>query len=78
LNQKIPITKEHTWYAPTEKWILVQKLRILKVQFTDHMKLKKKKDRSVSTLVLLRKGDKILKGANIKKKCGAETEGKAI
>jgi hypothetical protein len=33
-----------------------QKLLIPKVQFTDHMKLKKKEDQSVDTLVLLRKG----------------------
>jgi hypothetical protein len=39
-----PVTKEHTWYALTGKWILAQKSRIPKIQFTDHMKLKKKKD----------------------------------
>jgi hypothetical protein len=39
------------------KWILAQKLRITKIQFTDHMKLKKKKDQSVDTLVLLRRGN---------------------
>ena len=37
-------TKEHTQYALTDEWILAQKLRITKIQFTDHMKLKKKKD----------------------------------
>jgi hypothetical protein len=37
-----PITKELTWYAFTDKWILPQKFRILKIQFTKHMKLKKK------------------------------------
>ena len=31
-----------------------------KIQFTDHMKLKKKEDQSVGALVLLRKGNKIL------------------
>jgi hypothetical protein len=36
--------KEHTWYALTDKWILAQKLGIPKIQFTDHMKLKKKDD----------------------------------
>ena len=35
-----PITKEHTLYALTDKWIVAQKLGILKIQFTDHMKLK--------------------------------------
>jgi hypothetical protein len=33
------------------------KLRIPKIQFTDHMKLKKKKDQSMDTLVLLRRGE---------------------
>jgi hypothetical protein len=42
------------------------------------MKLKKKKDKSVGVSVLLRKGNKILMEANVEKKCGAETEGKAI
>jgi hypothetical protein len=36
------MTKEHTWYVLTDKWILAQKLGISKIQFTDHMKLKKK------------------------------------
>ena len=40
------------------KWILAQKLRIPKIQFTDHMKLKKKKDQSVDTLVFLEGGTK--------------------
>ena len=42
------------------------------------MKLKKKEDQSVGALVLLRKGNKILTGANMETKCGADTEGKAI
>ena len=62
------ITKEHTWYALTDKWILVQKLRIPKIQFTNHMKFKKKEDQSVDASVLLRRGTK----------CGAENEEKAI
>jgi hypothetical protein len=49
-----------------------------KIQFTDHMKLKKKKNQSVDTLVLLRKGNKMsMKGVK-ETKCEAETEGKAI
>ena len=36
-----PITKEHTRYILTDKRILPQKLGIPKIQFTDHMKLKK-------------------------------------
>ena len=42
------------------------------------MKLKKKEDQSVGALVLLRKGNKILMGANMETKCRAETEGKDI
>jgi hypothetical protein len=41
------ITIEHTWYALNDKWILAQKLRIPKIQFAKHMKLKKKEDQSV-------------------------------
>jgi hypothetical protein len=43
-------TIEHTWYALTDKGILAQKLRILKIQFPKHRKLKKKEDQSVDTL----------------------------
>ena len=42
-------------YAFTDKWILAQKFRIPKVQFTDHMKLKKE-EQSVGASVLLRRG----------------------
>ena len=73
-----PITKEHTWYVLTDKWILAQKFRIPKIQFTDHMKLKKKEDQSVDTLILLRRGNKIPMEGVTETKCGAETEGKAI
>ena len=41
------------------------------------MNLKKKEDQSVGALVLLRKGNKILTGANMETKCRAETKGKA-
>ena len=37
-----PIPKEHTGYAITDKWVLAQKLKILKIQFIDNMKLTKK------------------------------------
>ena len=47
-----PVTKEHTWYVLTEKWILAQKFRIPKIQFTDPMKLKKKEDQSMRASVL--------------------------
>jgi hypothetical protein len=35
----------------TDKWILAQKFRIPKIQFTDHMKLKKE-DQNVDASVL--------------------------
>ena len=50
---------------------------IPKIQFTDHMKLKKE-EHSVDASVLLRRQNKILKGGNAETKCGAETEGKAF
>ena len=43
------ITKEHTCYTLTDKWMLTQKLGITKIQFAKHMKLKKKEDHSVDT-----------------------------
>ena len=48
------------------------------IQFTNHMKAKKKKDQNVDVSVLLRRGNKILTEGNMETKCGAETEGKAI
>jgi hypothetical protein len=37
------------------------------------MKLKKKEDQSVGPSVFLRRGNKILMGGNMERKCGAET-----
>jgi seryl-tRNA synthetase len=62
LSEVTQSQKEHTWYALTNKWILAQKFGIPKVQFTDHMKLKKKGDQSVDTFVLLRRVIKISMG----------------
>ena len=73
-----PVIKEHTWNVVTDKWILAPKLRILEIQFTDHMKLKKKEDQSVGALVLLRKENKILTGPNMGTKCRVETDGKTM
>jgi hypothetical protein len=39
----------------------------------DHMELNKKDDEGVDTLVLLRRGNKILMGGDTETKCGAET-----
>jgi hypothetical protein len=43
-----PNIKEQTWYVPTDKWILAQKLRVPMIQFTDHMMLNKKENQSVN------------------------------
>jgi hypothetical protein len=53
-------------YALTDKWILAQKLRIPKIQFTNHMKLKKKEDHSVDTSIHLRKGEQNAHGRSYK------------
>jgi hypothetical protein len=42
------------------------------------MKLKKKKDQSVDTLVLLRRGNKIPMGGDTETRFRAQTEGEAI
>jgi hypothetical protein len=42
------------------------------------MKLNKKKNQSVDASVLLRRGNKILMGANMETKCRAEAEGNGI
>ena len=57
--------------------ILAQKLRIPKIQFTKHMKLKKE-DQSVDALFLLRMGNKTPMEGVTETKFGAETEGMTI
>jgi hypothetical protein len=69
------ITKEHTWYALTDKRILAQKLRLPKIQFT---KPKKKKDQRVDTSFLLRMGNKMPIEGVTETKFGAETEERTI
>ena len=58
LCEATKITKEHTLYVLTDKWILGKKLAIPMIQLIDHMKLKKE-DQSVDASVL-RWGNKIL------------------
>jgi hypothetical protein len=77
-EQGNPVTEEHTWYQLTDKWILAPNLRIPKIQFTDHMKLKTKEAKRVYVTVFLRRGDKIPEGGNKETKCRAKTERKAI
>jgi hypothetical protein len=69
-----PITKEHTWYALTDNWILAQKLRISKIQFAKHTKLKKKEDQSVETSFIFRMGNKIPMKGFSETKFEAKTE----
>ena len=57
-KQGNPVTKERTWYALTNKQMLVQKLKMNNLQFTQHRKLKKKEDLSEGAMVPLRKGIK--------------------
>jgi hypothetical protein len=57
---------------------LAQKLRIPKIQFAKHMKLKKKEDQSVNTLLLLRMGNKIPMEGVTETKFRAEMEGRTI
>jgi hypothetical protein len=78
LSEVTQSKKEYTWYALTDKWILAQKLRIPKIQFAKHMKLKKKEGQSVDTLLLLRMENKIPMEGVTETKFGAETEGRII
>ena len=55
-----------------------QKLRISKIQFVKHMKLKKKEDKSGDTLLLLRMGNKMPMDGVTETKSSAETEGRTI
>ena len=73
-----PITKELTWYPLTDKWILAQKLRMHKIQFAKHNKIKKKEDQLVDTSFLLRIGNKIPMEEVTETKFGAETKGWTI
>ena len=72
-----PITKEITWYALTDKWILAQKLRIPKIQFPKHKKIKKE-DQLVDTSFLPRIGNKISMEGVAETKFGAKTKGGTI
>ena len=59
---EVTVTKEHTWYVLTDKWILGKKLGILMIQLINHMKFKKKDKQSVDASVILRMGNKIIMG----------------
>jgi hypothetical protein len=60
------IQKNHSWvYTP-------------KIQFTKHMKLKKKEDQCVHTKIILRNGNKIPLEGVTETKFGPETKGMTI
>jgi hypothetical protein len=69
--------KKHGMYSMMTGWILTQKFRIPKIQFTDHVK-PKKEDQNLDASVLFRRVNKIITGGNMETKCGVKTEGKAI
>ena len=58
--------------------IIAQKLRISKIQFANHIKLKKKKDQCVGSSFLLRMGNKMPMEGVTEAKFGAEMEGRTI
>jgi hypothetical protein len=59
-------------------WILAQKLRIPKIQFAKHKKIKKREDQSVDTSFLLRIGNKIPMKGVTETKFGAKPKGWTI
>jgi hypothetical protein len=59
----------------TNKWILAQKLRIPKIQFSKHRKIKKKEDQRVDTSFLCRIENKIPMEGVTESKFGAKTKG---
>ena len=64
------MTKEHTWYVLTDKWILGKRPGIPTIQLTDHTKLKKKENQSVDASVLLRRWIKIIMGRRVWERLG--------
>jgi hypothetical protein len=56
------VTKEHTWYVLSNKWVLVKVHGTPMVQLTDHMKLKRMKDQRLDASVLLRRENKKIQG----------------
>jgi hypothetical protein len=55
-----------------DKWILAQKLRILKIQPTNQLELKKKVDQCVDASILHKMGNKITIGSTVMK--GSESK----
>jgi hypothetical protein len=63
---------------PLRLELCTRKLRLPKIQFAKHMKLKKKEEQSVDTLFLLRMGNKLPMEGVTETKFRAETEGMTI
>ena len=61
-----------------DMWILTQKLRIPKIQFVKHKKIKKREDQGVDTSFLLRIGNKIPMKRITETTFGAKTKGWTI
>jgi hypothetical protein len=61
-----------------DMWILTQKLRIPKIQFVKHKKIKKREDQRVDTSFLLRVGNKIPMKGLTETKFGAKMKGWTI
>jgi hypothetical protein len=76
-EQGNPITKEHTLYALTNKWILAEKLRIPKIQFTKQIKFKKE-GQNMDTLFLLRMRNRIPMEGFTERKFRAEMERRTL
>ena len=72
---KLTQSQKNTYciHSLKSRWMLDQKLQIPKIQFTDQMKLMKKEEQSMDTLVLLRRGKKIIMRGDTETKCGTET-----
>jgi hypothetical protein len=73
------VIKEHMWYVLTDKFLLSKERGIPMIQLMDHMKLKRKEEQRVDASVLLRRGNKIIKGRGwegLGKKRGEGREGK--
>jgi len=70
------ITEKHTWYALIDKWILAKKLKLPKMQSTDHRKLRK--DDQMQMLPLLLKRGKIFIWGDMEAKFRAVAPGMAI
>ena len=73
-----PITKEHTWYTLTDKWILDQKFGIPKKYNSQTTWSSRRKNTTVWILQSFLEGESKYPWEEIQTKFGAETEGKVI